>query len=39
MFNVRRDGLAFLKATIASPRRPVPSKSKLLGSGVSPRNV
>src|ERR1035437_725367 len=30
----RPDGLAFRKATNARPSRPVPSKSRLLGSGV-----
>jgi hypothetical protein len=28
------DGFAFRKATNARPSRPVPSKSRLLGSGV-----
>ena len=34
-----RAGFAFRKATNARPRRPVPSRSKLLGSGVGANGV
>jgi hypothetical protein len=33
------DCFAFRKATNARPSRPVPSRSRLLGSGVTPMNV